>query len=132
MTAKPLFILLCSGEHEKIQMAAMTASVAAVCERPVSVFVSMNALAVFAKGLDAEQRYRGGEVSRLMLEKKAPDALGLFGQGKMLGEMQIHACSMALDIRGWTLDNLVDDLFDGELGLTRFLSDAEAGDLITM
>ena len=39
-----LYILLCSGEHEKIQMAGMMASVAAVSERPVEVFVSMNAL----------------------------------------------------------------------------------------
>lgn len=132
MTAKPLFILLCSGEHEKIQMAAMTASVAAVSEREVTLFVSMNALAAFAKGLDARQRYTGGETSRLMLEKKAPDAIDLLGQGKALGDLRIHACSMALDIRGWTLDNLVDDLFDGELGLTRFLSDAETGDLISL
>jgi hypothetical protein len=30
MAAPPLFILLCSAEHEKIQMAAMMAAVAAV------------------------------------------------------------------------------------------------------
>ena len=132
MGAKPLFILLCSGEHEKIQMAAMTASVAAVSERPVTVFVSMNALAAFEKGLEKSQRYQGGNFSRLMADKKAPDALDLLGQGKALGELQIHACSMSLDIRGWTLDNLASDLFDGELGLTRFLSDAEAGDLISL
>ena len=132
MSAKPLFILLCSGEHEKIQMAAMTASIAAVSERPVTVFVSMNALAAFEKGLEGAQRYKGGKFSQLMIDKKAPDALDLLGQGKALGELRIHACSMALDIQGWTLDNLADDLFDGELGLTRFLSDAEAGDLVSM
>ncbi len=132
MSAKPLFILLCSGEHEKIQMAAMTASVAAVSARPVTVFVSMNALAAFEKGLDSSERYEGGIFSQLMLDKKVPDALDLLGQGKALGDLRIHACSMALDIHGWTLDNLADDLFDGELGLTRFLSDAEAGDLVSL
>ena len=132
MGANPLFILLCSGEHEKIHMAAMTASVAAVSERPVTVFVSMNALAAFEKGLDRAQRYKGGNFSKLMIDKQVPDALDLLGQGKALGDLRIHACSMALDIHGWTLDNLTDDLFDGELGLTRFLSDAEAGDLVTM
>jgi peroxiredoxin family protein len=132
MGAKPLFILLCSGEHEKIQMAAMTASVAAVSERPVTVFVSMNALAAFEKGLDRSERYTGGKFSQLMIDKKVPDALDLLGQGKALGELQIHACSMALDIHGWTLDNLADDLFDGEQGLTRFLSDAEAGELVSL
>jgi peroxiredoxin family protein len=38
---------------------------------------------------------------------------------------------MALDLLGWTVDNLVTDLFDGDLGLTKFLADAEAGDLVT-
>ena len=50
MTSNPLYIMLCSGEHEKLQMAAMMASVGAVSERPVEVFVSMNAILAFAKG----------------------------------------------------------------------------------
>ena len=65
--ASPLYILLCSGEHEKLQMAAMMASVGAVSERPVEVFVSMNALPAFAKDLPAEQRYRGGGFSKLLI-----------------------------------------------------------------
>ena len=56
----------------------------------------------------------------------------LFAQGKMLGELSIVACSMALDIQGWTLDDLVEDLFDEAGGLTKFLSDAEAGELIVL
>jgi peroxiredoxin family protein len=130
MTDKTLFIVLCSGEHEKIHMAAMVASVAAVSNRKVELFVSMNAIYAFGRDTAAEQRYQGGEFSRLMLDKKAPDTLTLFGQGRMLGDMKAYACSMALDLLGWTPDNLVADLFDGELGLTKFLSDAEEGDLI--
>ena len=130
MTEKTLFIVLCSGEHEKIHMAAMMASVAAVSNRKVQLFVSMNAIYSFQKGIDPNQRYQGGAFSRLMQEKKAPDTLTLLAQGKMLGDMSAYACSMALDMLGWTTDNLVEDLFDGELGLTKFLSDAEEGDLI--
>ena len=132
MSARPLFLLLCSGEHEKIQMAAMLASVAAVSERPVQVFVSMNAFLAFRKELSDDERYAGGAFSKLMLEKKAPDAIGLFGQGKALGELSIYACSMALDVAGLQIDDLVDDLFDGPLGLTKFLSDAESGDLVVL
>ncbi len=55
MASNTLYILLCSGEHEKVQMAAMMASVAAVSERPVEVFVSMNAILAFAKDAPAEQ-----------------------------------------------------------------------------
>ena len=129
MSTPGLFILLCSGEHEKIQMAAMTASVAAVSDRPVEVFVSMNALEVFQKSPGGD-RYSGGKFSKVMLERKVPDALELFGQGKMLGEMKVYACSMAMDVAKIELDDLVDDLVDEAGGLTKFLSDAEAGQLV--
>lgn len=130
MTTKTLCIVLCSGEHEKIHMAAMLASVAAVSNRKVQLFVSMNAMNSFAKDTGGKPRYQGGAFSQLMLEKKAPDSVALLGQGKALGEMTVHACSMALDLLGWELDHLVPDLFDGELGLTKFLADAEQGELV--
>lgn len=133
MAAKPLYVLLCSAEHEKIQMAAMVASVAAVSDRPVEVFVSMGAIYAFQKGLGADERYRGGAFSDVIKAKNVPDALELFGQGKMLGDMKMWACSMALDVLEWTLDgDVVEDLFDGERGLTKFLADAESGELVTL
>jgi len=130
--ANPLYILLCSGEHEKLQMAAMMASVGAVSERPVEVFVSMNAILAFAKDAAADARYQGGAFSKLIKEKKAPDAMTLFRQGKELGDLKLWACSMALDVKGWEVKDLVDGLFDGALGLTKFLSDAENGQFITL
>jgi peroxiredoxin family protein len=129
MSSPGLYMILCSGEHEKIQMAAMAASVAAVSERPVEVFVSMNAVAVFRRDNDAN-RYSGGAFSDLMKSRKAPDALELFAQGKMLGDMKIYACSMALDVAAIGMDDLVADLFDGPGGLTKFLADAESGQLV--
>ena len=132
MTSQPLFILLCSGEHEKIQMAAMMASVGAVSDRTVHVFVSMNALSAFAKDAPPGERYSGGAFSRLLVEKGAPDAMQLFEQGRMLGDLKMYVCSMALDITGWNEDRLVDGLFDEALGLTKFLSDAESGQFVTL
>jgi peroxiredoxin family protein len=130
MSASPLFLVLCSAEHEKIQMAAMLASVAAVSERPVQVFVSMNAVFSFRKDIPAEERYRGGEFSRLLLDSKAPDPMTLFEQGKMLGDMSMYVCSMAKDVTKLSMEDFVEGLFDGELGLTKFLSDAEDGELV--
>ena len=132
MTADPLFILLCSGEHEKIQMAAMMASVGAVSERPVRLFVSMNALFAFDGQATPEERYKGGAFSGLMKEKKVPDAMQLLEQGKMLGDLKIYVCSMALDVSGWSEDRLVEGLVDEPLGLTKFLSDAENSQFITL
>jgi len=128
----PLFIVLISSEHEKIQMAAMMASVGAVSERPVTMLISMNALPCFERGLAAEQRYVGGRMSDVMKEKGVPDAITLLQQGKDLGEMEIYACSMALDVLGWEIDNLTEGLFDGPLGLTKFLVDAQDGQVITL
>jgi len=132
MASNTLYILLCSGEHEKVQMAAMMASVAAVSERPVEVFVSMNAILAFEKGAPADSRYHGGAYSKLLKEKKAPDPLVLFRQGRELGDLKLWACSMALDVKGWEVDRLEDGLFDEALGLTKFLSDAEGGQFVTL
>ncbi len=131
MSSPPLFILLCSGEHEKIQMAAMLASVGAVSDRPVTVFISMNAMYTFKRDAGPD-KYKGGAMSKVLKDRKAPDAVELFRQGKMLGDMKIGACSMALDVLGWELDDMAEDLFDEAMGLTAFLSDAEAGQLVTL
>jgi len=127
-----LFILLTSPEHEKIQMAAMMASIGAVSDRPVTMLVSMNALLCFERGLAPEESYKGGRMSDVMKEKGVPDAINLLRQGKELGKMEVYACSMALDVLGWETDNLSEDLFDGPMGLTKFLVDAEAGQIITL
>ena len=79
-----------------------------------------------------DDRYQGGRFSGEMRDKGAPDAIELFQQGRMLGEMEMYACSMALDVNAWEENRLVPDLFDGQLGLTKFLSDAETGQLITL
>jgi peroxiredoxin family protein len=130
MSGPPLFLVLVSGEHEKLQMAGMMASVAAVSERPVEVFVSMNAIYAFRKDLAPGDRYKGGAFSDLMKKKNAPDAIELFQQGKMLGEMKVYPCSMAMDITEWTEADFVEDLFDEPIGLTKFLADAESGQIV--
>ncbi len=132
MAATPLFILLASREHEKIQLAGMMAAVAAVSERATRVLVSMAALLAFEKDLAVEARYQGSPFSETMLAKGVPDAIELFQQGRMLGDLEMYVCSMALDVQGWTLDALVEDLFDEAIGMTKFLADAEAGELVVL
>jgi peroxiredoxin family protein len=46
--------------------------------------------------------------------------------------MKLWACSMALDVQGWEISNLEEDIFDGPLGLTKFLADAESGQFVTL
>lgn len=132
MATLPLYIILSSADRDKMQLASMIASVAAVSERPVHLFVSMGAIKVFDKNASGNDRYTDSAFNAELCERNAPDPIEMFSQGKMLGEMTVWACSMVLDVLGWDESNLVDGLFDGQMGLTKYLSDAEDGQLITL
>ena len=123
-----LFVICLSGTREKLQFAAMTASVAAVCGRPVSVFLSMNAFPFFLK--DAPKAAPSeGKLGEIMESKKAPDFQHIFEQAVDLGDAKIYACSMAMDVMGVGEDQLA-GCVSGPLGLTKFLNDAEGGQIV--
>lgn len=126
--ATPMFIVCQSGHRETLQFAAMTASVAAVSGRAVTVFLSMNALRHFLKGNTAEAPAEG-EMGGLLVSRGAPPFTQLFQQAVELGEARIYACSMAMDVLGASEEDLAEHVA-GVSGLTRFLSDAEAGQLV--
>src|SRR5574338_596704 len=96
--ANRISILVVSGALERLQMAAMTASVGAVSGNEVTVFLSMNALAHFRRG--AATPGVEGAFGRLLVDKKAPEFRKLFQQAAELGDAKIHPCSMAIDVLG--------------------------------
>jgi len=132
MTTPPLYIILCSADRDKIQMAGMAASVGAVSDREVHLFVSMGAIKAFKKGMPASDRYQPSAFSKELEGAGVPDPLELIKQGKMLGDMKVYACSMVIDVLSWEMEDLEEDVFDDALGLTKFLSDAEQGQLVTL
>ena len=132
MASQPLYIILSSSDRDTFQLVSMIASVAAVSERPVHVFVSMGAIKAFDKTASGNNRYSDSALNDVLCDKKAPDPIEMFSQGKMLGDLSMWACSMVLDVLGWDESNLVEDLFDGQMGLTKFLTDAEDGQLLSM
>ncbi len=113
-------------------MAAMMASVAAVSERPVEVFVSMNAILAFAKDVPRLGATKAANFRSYYAQKKLPNSLESFSTGKRFGDLKLWACSMALDLEGWEMSDLEKGLFDGPLGLTKFLSDAETGQFVSL
>jgi peroxiredoxin family protein len=122
-------IIVTSGSREKLQMAAMVASVGAVSGAEVTVFLSMNALAFFRKAA-ADRAPPEGEFGRLLETKKAPDFKMLFEQAVELGDAKIRPCSMAVDVSGLQKADL--ESWVGEpLGLTKFLDDARGGQVYT-
>jgi peroxiredoxin family protein len=128
MTQK-ISIVCVSGTREKLQMAAMTASVAAATGSVVSVFFSMNALTYFIKGR-AEDAPVEGEFGPLLTQKGVPPFKQLFKQAAELGDAKLLPCSMALDLMRITKDDL-DPEVGPPTGLTSFLGDAEGGQLLT-
>lgn len=124
------FHIICvSGTHEKLQMAAMIASVAAASGDTVTVFFSMNALTYFVKGHTASAPAEGG-FGELLDKKGVPPFKQLFQQAADLGDARLLPCSMAMDLLEITDENL-DPGFGPATGLTKFLMDAEGGRLLT-
>jgi peroxiredoxin family protein len=123
--ANRISIIVSSGSIEKLQMAAMVASVGAVSGNEVLVFISMNALPVFRKGATAETPAEGA-VGKLLVEKKAPPFKQLFQQAVELGDAKILPCSMAMDILGYRQED-IEAYVGAPMGLTKFLDDAASG-----
>lgn len=122
MAAERMSIIVVSGALERLQMAAMLASVGAVSGNEVCVFLSMNALPYFVKG-DATVPPPEGPFGAQMAGKKVPAFRTLFEQAVELGGAKIHPCSMAMDVMGVESAGL--EAYLGEpLGLTKFLDDA--------
>jgi peroxiredoxin family protein len=118
-------IIIVSGSREKLQFAAMMASVAAVSAYEVTVFISMNALPFFlAEGAPAVPCE--GDVGKLIEEKNVPEFLDLFESAVDLGGAKVHPCSMAVDIMEIGEGGLKPFLAE-PMGLTKFISMADDG-----
>jgi len=118
-------VVVVSGALERLQMAAMVASVGAVSGNEVTVFLSMNALQHFARNAPGAPAPEG-PFGKLLVQKKAPGFKQLFQSAAELGDAKIHPCSMAVDVLALGPGDLEPWL--GEpLGLTKFLADAHGG-----
>ncbi len=129
MASEQISIMVVSESRERLQMAAMVASVGAVSGHPVTVFLSMNALPYFARNAESKAPAEG-RVGELLEQKNAPPFLELFQQAVELGDARVCPCSMAMDILGLRKDDLA-PYIDEPLGLTRFLDDATGGQFWT-
>jgi len=129
MSTNKICVVVVSGSLERLQMAAMVASVGAVSGHEAVVFLSMNALSHFVKGADTKAPAEG-EMGRLMATKKVPEFKMLFEQAVELGDAKIYPCSMAMDVLGVEQEEL-EDYLEKATGLTKFLHDAQDGQIWT-
>ncbi len=125
-----LSLVLASDEFEKLQAAAMMASVAAVSGMAVNVFVTMSAMTCFIKErVDRKDFLKVGEVGKAILRKKAPLYADLLAQGREMGDLKVYACSLALDLLEKPLEEMV-PIFEDVVGVATFLGIAEGGQVL--
>lgn len=129
MSSSKISIMVVSGSRERLQMAAMVASVGAVGGSEVMVFLSMNALPYFIKGHGTNAPIEG-EFGKAMEGKNVPPFKDLFHKAVELGDAKIYPCSMAMDVLNAKPADL--ESYLGEpLGLTKFLSDSAGSQVWT-
>jgi peroxiredoxin family protein len=132
----PLNLVLFSGTDDKLQAAAVLTAGAAALGKPVNIFLQYWALDAFrADRIAADHGLapEAGEAGRI-----AVDALALAGQApwaatlrdaKDLGEVDIQACSLSMDLLAIEPGDL-DPLVDGVEGVTAFYLNAGEGQVV--
>lgn len=130
---KPLSLVLFSGTDDKLTAAAVLAVGAAVMGRPVNLFLQYYALDAFRAGKVAEDHGLASEVTA----EQAPSVRGhkglhwseLLKQAKDVGEVDIQACALSMDMYGIRREDL-DPLVDGIEGVAAFMASVGDGQVV--
>ena len=134
---EPLAITLFSGTDDKLQAAAVLTAGAAAIGRPVHIFLQY-------WGLEAFSRQNGTHRDPVLAPEageaglRAVKALAAAGQAswretleqaKAIGQVDIQACSLSMDLLHLTESDL-DPLVDGVEGVTAFWLAASEGQVV--
>jgi len=120
-------IVLASRELSRVQAVSTIASVAAASEIPVQIFATMDGLLPFERETVESGDFDVGPVGARMLEAEDMDMpmfYEQFAQAKAIGDIELYACEMAMDLLDSDLDDYV-DVFDDSLGVAGFLNRAQ-------
>jgi peroxiredoxin family protein len=133
---EPLNLVLFSGTDDKLQAAAVLTAGAAALGKPVNVFLQYWALDAFRRdridrdhGLAAEA---GAEGRRHVDDLRHAGQISwadTLRQAKDLGEVDIQACSLSMDLLAIDEKDL-DPLVDGVEGVTAFYLNAGQGQVV--
>jgi peroxiredoxin family protein len=133
---EPINLVLFSGTDDKLQAAAVMTAGAAALGRRVNIFLQYWALDAFrrdrivaGRGLSAEAGEAGAAlVAAAAMAGQSPWHETL-RQAKALGEVDIQACSLSMDVLRIEEDDL-DPLVDGVEGVTAFYLNAGDGHIV--
>jgi len=133
---QPLNLVLFSGTDDKLQAASVLAAGAAAIGKPVHVFLQYWALDAFrADRIAADHGLapEAGAQGRLAVDRMARAGQTPWHEtlrtAKDLGEVDIQACSLSMDLLGIEEADL-DPLVDGVEGVTAFYDSAGEGQVL--
>jgi peroxiredoxin family protein len=130
---KPLSLVLFSGTDDKLNAAAVLTVGAAAMGRPVNLFLQYYALDAFRSGNLCADHALSPEAT----EAQAPVIRAhpgqhwseLLKQAKDVGEVNIQACALSMDMFHLTKSDL-DPLVDGVEGVAAFMASASDGQVV--
>ena len=133
---QPLNLVLFSGTDDKLQAAAVLTAGAAALGKPVNIFLQYWALDSFrADRITADHGLapEAGAAGRTAVDDLAAAGQATWAetlrQAKELGEVDIQACSLSMDLL--KLDEAdLDPLVDGVEGVTAFYLNADEGRIV--
>lgn len=129
--APSLAVILLSEDLEKLHAGSLVGSVASMTGMTVNVFVTMNALKAFRKDSFENADFTTGTIGKELLAKKIPLFDNLLKEGKENGVLNIYGCALAMDIMDWKEEDMI-DVFDGVIGVTKFLGMTQGATVVTM
>ena len=136
MEDEPLNIVLFSGTEDRLQAAAVMASGAAALGRKVNIFLQYWGLEAFRQdrihsslGLAPEAGARGAALVAEAAAAGQQPWHATLRVAKELGEIDIQACSLSMDVLKIEEEDL-DPLVDGVEGVTAFYLNAGDGHIL--
>jgi peroxiredoxin family protein len=134
--SEPLAISLFSGTDDKLNATAVLVAGAAALGRPVHLFLQYWGLDAFradridaGHGLAPEAGSEGADAVRRLRDKGQASWAETLRQAKEIGQVEIQACTLSMDLLEITQSDL-DPLVDGVEGVTAFWSVAETGQVL--
>jgi peroxiredoxin family protein len=136
MDERPLSLVLFSGTDDKLQAAAVLTAGAAALGRPVHLFLQYWALDAFRKdrieadhGLAPEAGSAGRAAVDGLRDAGQVSWAETLRQAKDLGEVDVQACSLSMDLLHLQPADL-DPLVDGVEGVAAFYIEAGDGQIV--
>ena len=130
---KPLSLVLFSGTDDKLKAAAVLTVGAAAMGRPVNIFLQYYALDAFRSSRMHEDHHLSPEATAdqapVVTSHPGQHWSELLQQAKDVGEVDIQACALSMDM--FHLDKTdLDPLVDGVEGVAAFIASASEGQVV--